>query len=329
MVLPVSQQENHVWLCGPFITGRPVLSDLRTLCADLHLSTSFLSALQQYFTTLPLIQDYASMETYLRQLHDSLYQKEGSLQFLSLQTSITDNPGTHQKHHPEWSEQIEKRYQKENTMMDAIARSDYETARENLEAGCFSDSFQRSANLIRNQKNMLIVANTLFRKAAEQGGLHPYWLDAISSDYAIRIENAQTHHELNEISDEMLRTYCSRVLQESAPDFSPVIRKAVNTIRIHLNETISLQNIADACSVNKSYLAARFHKETGMTVMEFINLEKIMRAVSLMNVNAGSTQDIAEACGIQDLNWFNRLFHRYMHMTPGEYRKTVRKNNPS
>lgn len=54
--------------------------------------------------------------------------------------------------------------------------------------------------------------------------------------------------------------------------------------------------------------------------MDFINHEKIMRAVSLMNVNAGSTQDIAEACGIQDLNWFNRLFQRYMHMTPGEYR---------
>lgn len=70
---------------------------------------------------------------------------------------------------------------------------------------------QRVADPLRNTKNYCIIMNTLMRKAAEQGAVHPYYLDLVSSDFAGRIELTGTVTARHSLKKELAATYCRLV----------------------------------------------------------------------------------------------------------------------
>ena len=79
----------------------------------------------------------------------------------------------------EVSKSIEQRYQGEQNLMEAISRGDYAAAKECLNQ---MDSYgleQRLADTIRDKKNYLIIFNTLCRKAAQYGRVHPVYFPPV------------------------------------------------------------------------------------------------------------------------------------------------------
>ena len=68
---------------------------------------------------------------------------------------------------------MEQRYEYENRMMDAVTHGDLKMA-ENMTFAFSASVFEeRSSNPLRNLQNYCIIMNTLCRKAAEAGGVHP------------------------------------------------------------------------------------------------------------------------------------------------------------
>ena len=61
-----------------------------------------------------------------------------------------------------------------------------------------------TGELLRDVKNMLIVVNTLLRKAAESGGVHPVYIDQLSGALAVKIERVADTVEANRLGLEML-----------------------------------------------------------------------------------------------------------------------------
>jgi hypothetical protein len=53
--------------------------------------------------------------------------------------------------------------------------------------------------------------NTLLRKAAEQGGVHPIHLDELSRQFALKIEAFSMLAEGQKLMDEMFVAYCQLV----------------------------------------------------------------------------------------------------------------------
>ena len=66
---------------------------------------------------------------------------------------------------------------------------------------------QRLADTIRDKKNYLIIFNTLCRKAAQYGRVHPVYLDELSSRFAIQLETMHNMSRLNAIQGEMVYKY--------------------------------------------------------------------------------------------------------------------------
>ena len=60
-----------------------------------------------------------------------------------------------------------------NALLAAVSRGDYDEAVRHLGRFPIKNFTPRTGELLRDVKNMLIVANTLLRKAAESGGVHP------------------------------------------------------------------------------------------------------------------------------------------------------------
>lgn len=57
---------------------------------------------------------------------------------------------------------------------------------------------------------MLTVMNTLLRKAIERSNIHPYYIDEISSRYALMIEN-MVDEESWPLVQTMVKEYCAYV----------------------------------------------------------------------------------------------------------------------
>ena len=92
----------------------------------------------------------------------------------------------------------------------------------------------------------------------------------------------------------------------------------------HLAEPLSLRTVAAALGCNASYFSARYKKETGQTLSEFILQERMRLAADLLLNTRLQVQKVAQYCGFLDVNYFSRSFRQTTGCSPSEYRKTSR-----
>lgn len=216
---------------------------------------------------------------------------------------------------------LEKRYSFENELIDAVTQGQIQKERELI--GAFSENHfeRRLSDPVRNAKNYAIIMNTLLRKAAEKGGVHPMYLDKMSSEFAAKIEAISSLSGNHELMVDMFRSYCKLVRKYSMQGLSPIVRKTVLMIDSDLSSDLSLSTLASAQNVSSGYLSTIFKKETGKTVSEYIRDKRIKAAQKLLSTTHLQVQTIALHCGIMDVQYFTKLFKKTTGMTPKEYRE--------
>ena len=169
--------------------------------------------------------------------------------------------------------------------------------------------------------------NTLLRKAAENGGVHPVHIDRLSSELATRIEQMQVTSDTGALMCEIFRAYCRLVRKHSVQKYSLAVQKAILLIDLKLAEDISPSEIAGALGISLGYLSAVFHRETGKTLTEHIRERRIDHAKHLLKTTELQIQTVALHCGILDVQYFSRLFKRQTGKTPKDYRESRRKGS--
>lgn len=217
-------------------------------------------------------------------------------------------------------QQMEERYAAENELINAVRRG--QLHKSTVLRGYFSDlAFERRLDdPLRDLKNYSIIMNTLFRKAAEQGGVHPLHLHEMSSDFARRIEQLPNVAAVKELMGEMYRSYCLLVRKRAMKNYSAPVQKAMLIIEADLTAELSLRNIANTLNLNAAYLSSLFKKETGTTITEYINKERMSHAAYLLENTKLQIQTVAAHCGILDVQYFSKLFKKFYKKSPREWR---------
>lgn len=218
---------------------------------------------------------------------------------------------------------IEERYSWEEKMLNAVSMGNLEQA---SKAHCQFLHYKllpRVPDPLRDKKNLTIVLNTLLRKAAQNGSVHPLHIDNLSRQFAIQIESASSVNQLNALSSNMVRKYCLLVKNYSRNAYSSLVQTCMNYIDFHYVDDLSLNRMADMCSVSGSYLSALFKKEVGMTMTDYINQTRIRQALVLLNTTSLSVQEIASRCGFSDSNYFTRTFKKFQGISPKGYRESI------
>ena len=282
--------------------------------------------LTQYLYWVPVISVPRSWEALLLSFTSRLYGGPDKIR-LSRDSFYVDSCQTEYSPKPEASlsmQIIEERYRKEDAMLVAVSEGDAEKALKGI-AGLSRSWERRTKNDLRDRKNYCIILNTLSRKAVENSFVHPAHIDAISADFARRIEAAANMTELGRLSEVMLRRYCDLVQQFSLQGFSPLVRNAINMVDFNLQEPLCLNYLAEKCNVNASYLSTLFKKEKGMTLTDYITTKRMQRAASLLRSSRNYIQEIAEECGFLDVSYFTRLFKRHYGQSPRAFRESMLK----
>ena len=204
-------------------------------------------------------------------------------------------------------------------ILDAVARGDEEAAIEAMHQHSRFTYGGRFEGTLYQQKNKMIVLNTLLRKAIEPSKVHPYYIDAISSKYSRIIEEA--NEVPNEMMWQMTRDYCAYVRRYSLKEYSPAVQKVMNYVNLNVAEPLTLKSLAAMCFISPSYLSALFKQETGSTLIDYINTQRVNRAAQLLVQNNHTIAAVAEEVGILDVNYFTKIFKKTLGVTPTRYRR--------
>lgn len=99
------------------------------------------------------------------------------------------------------------------------------------------------------------------------------------------------------------------------------IRRAINFIREHYGENISLDMLAERLEITPEYLSALFNKEVGINFSTFLKQFRISQAKRLLKGTDEKIYAIAQQVGYNDPKYFNRVFKEEIGMSPGDYRQ--------
>ena len=98
------------------------------------------------------------------------------------------------------------------------------------------------------------------------------------------------------------------------------VHKAVMLIQLGYWEHLTLPGLAREVGVSKYCLSRRFHEVMGITLRGYLVRARLEKAKELLADTRNQITDIALTVGFGDLPRFDKLFKRYMGVTPSAYR---------
>lgn len=323
MLLPDTPE---CFIAGPYTAFEVTKAHLLEKAELLRIPPSLFSRLEQFYAHLPVIPESLPLLNLFTSYGEVLWGSSNAfrVEFADETTDpITDlYPQEKPTDTPLFEMQLmEQRYHFENQLMDMVSQGQLhrvEAFTEQLSSKMFES---RVSDPVRNLKNYCIICNTLLRKAAERGGVHPFYLDQLSSNFAVRIETVHDQDAGVRLLPEMVRSYCRLVLKHTGDSYSPLVRKAVLLIESDLTRDLGLTAVAKELAVSPSYLSSLFKKETGKTFTEFVTHQRMVYGKHLLETTKLQVQTVAQYCGIPDVNYFSKCFKKHFGITPRTLRK--------
>lgn len=90
---------------------------------------------------------------------------------------------------------------------------------------------------------------------------------------------------------------------------------------LHYMEKITLDKLSEIFYINKFYLTRIFKEQFGITVAKYIVQIRITHAKQLLRFTDLPIEKISHECGMNDANYFSRVFKKIEGVSPGEFRK--------
>lgn len=326
---------NTALVIGPYTIKEFNSNEIMEFTEQYSLPPQFFNTLEKYFNNIPYLENESTLLIIMNTLGEALWGNTDNFTFENLEQEAY-NPGVQSIDISSETfyeltdatinmKAIEERYAIENQLLKAISQGlshKVEMLMTNISASSYE---KRTSDPIRNMQNYCIIMNTLLRKAVENGSVHPFYIDKLSSDFARRIEQVASMEGVRKLQKDMIHKYCLLVKNHSMKGYSLLVQKVITSIDSDLTADLSLNTIARNLNVNASYLSTLFKRETGNTLTEYVNEKRIQHGILLLHSTSLQIQTIASYCGIPDVNYFTKLFKKKLGKTPKEYRENFMK----
>ena len=146
-------------------------------------------------------------------------------------------------------------------------------------------------------------------------------LDAFHAEtYAYEFD---IRHHMTQIWTSLYRALEPQVLKPRA--FSTRNDERMQTMLMFIQQNfasaIDLSDIAASASVSERECFRCFHQLLGITPIRYLQHYRVRIAARMLLETDLSIQSISEKTGFHDTSYFGRIFQRYMHSTPGKFRR--------
>ena len=183
-----------------------------------------------------------------------------------------------------------------------------------------------SENSLRQEKNIFITTITMITRHSIAGGLDIETAYQLSDTYIQSSEKAQAVDEISRLSLAAIKDFTARVAACKVPvGMSPEIYQCIRFISSHINQPISVDDVAAAVGRSRSHISRQFKKELGFNLSDYIMRKKLEEGKSLLAYSDKSLSAISEYLCFSSQSYFQNVFKKKYGMTPLEYRKSNRR----
>ncbi len=100
------------------------------------------------------------------------------------------------------------------------------------------------------------------------------------------------------------------------------VEKAILYAKKYYPSQIGLNDLVAESGLSKYHFTRLFHKTTNLTPIQYLTKIRIDKAIELLRMTNHSIDDIAKLVGYSNGNYFIKVFHKRIGMSPGQFRES-------
>jgi AraC family transcriptional regulator len=168
--------------------------------------------------------------------------------------------------------------------------------------GIASETLELRETLQIQDEKVMQIAQWLAQEARSQGAGGQLYVDSLMNVLAV--------HLLREYSSVKLLPTSGQKLSQKQ------IAQAIDYLHAHLEEDITLEDLAQVVHLSPSHLRRTFKQTTGLAPHQYLIQLRVHRAEQLLKTGRVSIRDVAMQVGFADQSHLNRHFKRLLGVTP-------------
>lgn len=317
---------------GPYMTDIPTEKEIEDTAAALSMVRDEVKEVTSLFPDLMKLPDTSLLLHMVISLTDVIWPGGNTKPVIlkSNDIDISHSIGLLSRPDPEEGfdeyrkDMMLQRYEKENRLIELVTEGNVEAANQIAASFSAGDFDKRSLNPVYNSRNYGVILNTLMRKAAQAGGVHPIYIDKLSTSFAYKIDGAATSEGVIQVMKQIPAAYAELVRDHSYTGYTEPIKSVLVRIDTSLSSRLSLDELAEISNLSPSRLSARFTSEVGVSITEYIASARLKEACSMLEKGA-SIDEAAQRCGFSDVHYFSHFFKKRSGYTPGKYAAKYRR----
>ena len=214
-------------------------------------------------------------------------------------------------------------YEYERNLMEAVRNGDIQQA----EKWCHlvdttGKSGTLSKNPLRQSQIMFVAFITMITRAALDGGVLEDLAYAMSDSYIQASESSKTVEYIEKLKNRALGDFVNAVKhRKSSPPYSRAVRKAINFMRSHMQERLTIEMLAEEAGLSKGRFQHLFKEETGQSPMTYFRFEKIETAKNMLSYSDYKIYEISMILGFSSESHFIKTFREHTGQTPSQYKR--------
>lgn len=210
----------------------------------------------------------------------------------------------------------------EQQMLTFIRNGDPEGLKNYMDSHPAGQPGKTSSSYLRQLQNIFIATVTLCSRAAIEGGLPAEEALSLSDRYIQHSEKFEHPEQILNLQYHMIMDYATLVAQLAVGgEYNYFLRTITSYIREHLDERLTVDQIAEAMHMNRSYLSTKFKKETGRSLSSYVIDTKLKKSMEYLRNTDKPIIEIVNLLGFSSQGYFQNVFKRHIGITPGQYRE--------
>lgn len=219
---------------------------------------------------------------------------------------------------------VEYPLDKENDLLNKVRMGDRQGAKKILNE-ILSVIFLRSSGNIELIKARVLELVIVISRAAVEGGACLDKLLGLNYSFISELAQKDLFEDICIWIVKVLDAFLDTVYESRNIKNSKLLGDALDYIREHYKENLSLESISQKIFISPYYLSHLFKEELGITFLEYLTRIRMEEAKRLLKDQNVTINAISSEVGYDDPGYFSKVFKKNTGLSPNQYRRNAGK----
>ena len=206
----------------------------------------------------------------------------------------------------------------------AVSSGDVDFVQKNCQENSFTNPEGMgilSTNPLTNIKYHFVVAVAMIARRCIEAGMELEQAFRLSDFYILKMDACTSIEAISKLHKQMTLDYTRKMLlvRKRSVISKPIIL-CMDYIYSHINQRITVDELAKHTALSPGYLSRLFKKELNISVSDYICEMKIEKAQHLLKYSDYSLVEIANYLAFSSQSHFIQTFKKLVGVTPKKYR---------